>query len=240
MVKDGGGSKDARLAYVRSYRPKGKVDFAGPSYFGGTTKDDLVLVPTKSVPCASHIWSIWPHDFIQECRDSRMGQGHRSTCLPYFDSNHPLTCISQTLLHTLKTKDGGELTGVAWNYASDQFMLASASHDGTVRLWTTPDPLPVLESEFDAKPEHENTRPGPRRSETLTSSRSETLTNSEGMAAHSSSGRSTPAPFADEPQSMKSSPDEVGAPPGVRYQRVDSPAHADVDTSHPPQPNSIK
>jgi len=204
MVKDGGGSKDARLAYVRSYRPKGKVDFAGPSYFGGTTKDDLVLVPTKNAEIL-----VWDRD-------------------------------TGTLLHTLKTKDGGELTGVAWNYASDQFMLASASHDGTVRLWTTPDPLPVLESEFDAKPEHENTRPGPRRSETLTSSRSETLTNSEGMAAHSSSGRSTPAPFADEPQSMKSSPDEVGAPPGVRYQRVDSPAHADVDTSHPPQPNSIK
>ena len=47
LIKDGEGSKDARLAYVRSYRPKGKVDFAGPSYFGGTTKDDLVLVPTK-------------------------------------------------------------------------------------------------------------------------------------------------------------------------------------------------
>lgn len=62
--KDGEGSKDARLAYVRSYRPKGKVDFAGPSYFGGTTKDDLVLVPTKSVLCVSHNWSSRAHDSI--------------------------------------------------------------------------------------------------------------------------------------------------------------------------------
>jgi hypothetical protein len=38
LIKDGEGSKDARLAYVRSYRPKGKVDFAGPSYFGGTRR----------------------------------------------------------------------------------------------------------------------------------------------------------------------------------------------------------
>lgn len=55
LIKDGEGSKDGRLAYVRSYRPKGKVDFAGPSYFGGTAKDDLVLVPTKSVPYATQI-----------------------------------------------------------------------------------------------------------------------------------------------------------------------------------------
>jgi len=40
------GPKDAQLAYMRSYQPKGKVDVAGPSYFGGTT-DDLVLTATK-------------------------------------------------------------------------------------------------------------------------------------------------------------------------------------------------
>ncbi len=55
LIKDGEGSKDARLAYVRSYRPKGKVDFAGPSYFGGTAKDDLVLVPTKSALYVSQL-----------------------------------------------------------------------------------------------------------------------------------------------------------------------------------------
>lgn len=91
--KDEDGSKDARLAYVRSYRPKGKVDFAGPSYFGGTTKDDMVLVPTKSVPLVSHNWSSWAHDSIQECRDSHMGQGNRSTSHPHFNSNQSLTCI---------------------------------------------------------------------------------------------------------------------------------------------------
>jgi len=55
LIKDGEGSKDARLAYVRSYRPNGRVDFAGPSYFCGTTKDDLVLVPTKSAHFSSRI-----------------------------------------------------------------------------------------------------------------------------------------------------------------------------------------
>ena len=92
--KDGEGSKDARLAYVRSYRPKGKVDFAGPSYFGGTTKDDLVLVPTKSVPCVPHKWSSWAHDSIQECRNSHMGQGIRSTSHLHCNSNRSLICIS--------------------------------------------------------------------------------------------------------------------------------------------------
>jgi WD40 repeat protein len=29
----------------------------------------------------------------------------------------------------------GDLTSVAWNYASKKHMLASASHDGTVRIW---------------------------------------------------------------------------------------------------------
>ena len=57
----------------------------------------------------------------------------------------------------MESKDGGDLTGVAWNYASDRFMLASASHDGTVRLWVTPEPRPVLdrdaEAEVEAEPE---------------------------------------------------------------------------------------
>ena len=90
LIEDGEGPKGARLAYVRSYRPKGKVDFAGPSYFGGTTKDDLVLVPTKSAPYVSQIWGSWAHDSIQECRDSHMGQGNRGTSLPHFDPNRSL------------------------------------------------------------------------------------------------------------------------------------------------------
>jgi hypothetical protein len=59
MINDGEGSKDARLAHVRTYRPKGKVNFAGPSYFGGTTKDNLVLVPTKYARPLPHLgtWS---------------------------------------------------------------------------------------------------------------------------------------------------------------------------------------
>ena len=96
LIKDkyGEGLKDSRLAYVRSYRPKGKVDFAGPSYFGGTTKNDLVLVPTKSVLCVSDDWSSMAYDSIQECRYSHMGQGNRSTSHFHSNRNRPLSYIS--------------------------------------------------------------------------------------------------------------------------------------------------
>jgi len=35
-------------------------------------------------------------------------------------------------------------------------MLASASHDGTVRLWVTPEPRPVLDREAEAEAEPED------------------------------------------------------------------------------------
>ena len=110
-------------------------------------------------------------------------------------------------------------------------MLASASHDGTVRLWTTPEPRPVLECE-EADPE--DTFRDPRRQETMTS---------EATAAHSSSGRGTPTPCTDEPQSMEtyiSPPDEAGATSSAQYQRVDSPIDGDFDTSQPLRPNHFR
>ena len=125
----------------------------------------------------------------------------------------------------MSAKDGGDLTGVAWNYASDRFMLASASHDGTVRLWVTPDPRPILDydAEPEPEPEHEleGTSRDPRRQETMTT---------EGTAAHSSSGRGTPVPCAEEPQTYLSPSEEVDAP---RMRRVDSPLPVDFDTSQP-------
>jgi len=69
LIKDGVGSKDARLAYVRSYRPKGTVNFAGPSYFGGTTRDDLVLVPTKSAP---YVFQTWVVGLMIPCRNAEI------------------------------------------------------------------------------------------------------------------------------------------------------------------------
>jgi WD40 repeat protein len=44
------------------------------------------------------------------------------------------------LLHSLRAQDqGSDLTGIAWNHAgAGQLMLASAAHDGTVRIWTAP------------------------------------------------------------------------------------------------------
>ncbi|OJA15576.1 hypothetical protein AZE42_09006 [Rhizopogon vesiculosus] len=44
-----------------------------------------------------------------------------------------------TLLHYVKPQPfNGDLTCVAWNHSTDDpFMLATGSHDGTVRIWTT-------------------------------------------------------------------------------------------------------
>ena len=131
----------------------------------------------------------------------------------------------------MEAKDGGDLTGVAWNYASDRFMLASASHDGTVRLWVSPDPRPVLDREAEPEPEPEGTSHEHRRQETMTTE------------AHSSSGRCTPTPCPDEPGSMViyTSPcEEVGEPSSAQYRRVDSPLPGDFDTSRPPEPNLFK
>lgn len=52
------------------------------------------------------------------------------------------------LLHSLQgannAVDGssdGDLTGIAWNHNHfGQFMFATATHDGTVRIWTAPTP----------------------------------------------------------------------------------------------------
>ncbi|EGN95335.1 hypothetical protein SERLA73DRAFT_77375 [Serpula lacrymans var. lacrymans S7.3] len=45
------------------------------------------------------------------------------------------------LLHHIRPQGpSGDVTCIAWNYFADmQFMFATGSHDGTVRVWTTPD-----------------------------------------------------------------------------------------------------
>jgi hypothetical protein len=34
------------------------------------------------------------------------------------------------------------MTCIAWNLAADPFMFATGSHDGTVKIWTTPETSP--------------------------------------------------------------------------------------------------
>ncbi|KAG8884759.1 hypothetical protein FRB97_003279 [Tulasnella sp. 331] len=99
---------EARLTLDHTYIPAETVHFAGPSYFGGAS-DQLVICAGKKGDI--HIWD----------RESGL------------------------LLHTLQAAnltpgdDGGDLTGVAWNHKSPgQFMFASATHDGAVRIWTAP------------------------------------------------------------------------------------------------------
>ncbi|KAH8103027.1 WD40 repeat-like protein [Cristinia sonorae] len=46
---------------------------------------------------------------------------------------------SAALLHHVRAQVlGGDLTCIAWNHAQDAFMFATGSHDGAVRIWTTP------------------------------------------------------------------------------------------------------
>lgn len=50
---------------------------------------------------------------------------------------------SGALLHHVRAQVlGGDLTCIAWNHAQDSFMFATGSHDGAVRIWTTP--LPTI------------------------------------------------------------------------------------------------
>ncbi|KAM5543424.1 hypothetical protein V8D89_002675, partial [Ganoderma adspersum] len=55
---------------------------------------------------------------------------------------------SGTLLHHIRSQTvGGDLTCIAWNHAWDTFMFATGSHDGAVRIWTSPSPSTLLGSE---------------------------------------------------------------------------------------------
>ncbi|KAH7927942.1 WD40 repeat-like protein [Leucogyrophana mollusca] len=134
LLKD----RDARLSLRHTYMPRGPVDFAGPSYFGG--KDDqLVLCGGKAGDI--HIWD----------RESA------------------------ALLHYVRPPAlGGDLTCIAWNHATDDpFMFATGSHDGTVRIWSTPHGDAEDDSDFEDRMEgssngmirgrHSFTAPGSQR-----------------------------------------------------------------------------
>ena len=100
--------------------PKFPVDFAGPSYFGG--KDDqLVLCAGKG--------ALTPFSLHQDIFIDFAPAG----------DIHIWDRESGALLHHVRAQAlGGDLTCIAWNPASDPFMFATGSHDGGVRIWTSP------------------------------------------------------------------------------------------------------
>jgi len=50
-----------------------------------------------------------------------------------------LHCIPAS--QAMAGNDSGDLTAIGWNHNSPgKFMFASATHDGTVRIWTAPSP----------------------------------------------------------------------------------------------------
>ena len=102
--------------------PKVPVDFAGPSYFGGRN-DQLVLCAGKG-----------------QLPSSTLNLSHPggADLVPAGDI-HIWDRESGTLLHHIRSQTvGGDLTCIAWNHAWDTFMFATGSHDGGVRIWTSP------------------------------------------------------------------------------------------------------
>jgi len=126
----------ARLTLRHTYLPKAHVDIAGASYFGG--KDDQLVLCAGKGTCLPRY-----HLYLNTQNLNKAGDIHiweRDTA---------------TLLHYIKPQTfGGDLTCLAWNHSTDDpFMLATGSHDGTVRIWTTPggDRSPDDVSYFDRR-----------------------------------------------------------------------------------------
>lgn len=106
--------------------PKTSVDFAGPSYFGGQN-NELVLCAGKSEQ----------HSFLDRT----------ITNIPSLAGDIFIwDTDSGVLLHHIRAQaHGGDLTSIAWNHAAtDPFMFATGSHDGTVRIWTRPPNSPDI------------------------------------------------------------------------------------------------
>ena len=146
---------------------------------------------------------------------------------------------SGTLLHHIRAQTvGGDLTCIAWNHAWDTFMFATGSHDGGVRIWTSPahsvsgpnmeDYLSVLSSRnvtnantprsltplpYDADYRTRSPSPAPQLSSDSQESHANGSTNGHGHSVHGLG----PAPTSPSPSTMNSSKDAAtGAPPDGR------------------------
>ena len=114
--------------------PKSPVDFAGPSYFGGKN-DELVLCAAKGTRSRTIVFGVTETD--------QGGEIH------IWDRE------SAALLHYIRPQapGNGDLTCIAWNHASDAFMFATGSNDGSINIWA---PLaraaPVFEHPQSSRP----------------------------------------------------------------------------------------
>ena len=101
--------------------PKVPVDFAGPSYFGG--QDDQLVI------CAGKGVQFQPHTMV-----------YQFLTLHQAGDIHIWDMASAVLLHHIRAQEvGGDLTCIAWNPAAeDPFMFGTGSHDGAVRIWSSP------------------------------------------------------------------------------------------------------
>lgn len=68
---------------------------------------------------------------------------------------------SAALLHHVRAQAlGGDLTCIAWNHAMEQpFMFATGSHDGGVRIWTTPQDFSAPNADPIIPPSRTTTNP---------------------------------------------------------------------------------
>jgi WD40 repeat protein len=64
--------------------------------------------------------------------------------------------VSAVLLRHIRAQDvGGDLTCLAWNPAAENpFMFAAGSHDGAVRIWSSPVPTTSIQNEGGSSQPH--------------------------------------------------------------------------------------
>ena len=116
-------AQTSRLNLKHTFALKGPVDIAGPCHFGG--KDDQFVL------CAGKCWCLSVLMFARGCSSLSISAG----------DIHIWDRETAALLHCIRpqsTPGAGDLTCIGWNYATDDpMMLATGSHDGTVRIYST-------------------------------------------------------------------------------------------------------
>jgi len=151
-------------AHSQTYMPKFKVDFTGPSHFGGRN-DEMVICAGKGTP---HLGFAEPDVHIIVGGDIHIWDQESGILLHH--------------IHPQAMSRSRDMTCLAWNRAHDKpFMFATGSYDGTVRIWTKrphgsdddPDNLenfdlgrniPQTYSSFELDPRMDSTHPQPEES----------------------------------------------------------------------------
>lgn len=136
----------ARLKLTRIYAPLDQDDSFGPSYFGGKN-DEFVLSATKR--------ACMPENTFHISTDSGAFLG---------GTMYVWHCESGARIHHVLSSETGYPTCLAWRDTAEgePLMIATAGHDGQVRIWTEPPAgIPLTPGTFTSSPA--NTTPSGHR-----------------------------------------------------------------------------